>query len=142
MGEGDTLVNAIVGAVAGLLLFFVPFSPVIGGAVAGYLQREDYEQGAIVGALSGVLAAIPGALLVTAVAVFFTLGIGVAGAGASIVGFLLIFLLITLGVALYTVALGAIGGVVGAYLAEEYGDDDSAARTESVADSDFEDARR
>jgi len=50
MTEGDTLENAIVGAVVtALTASFVPFAPVAGGAVAGYLQGRDREEGLRVG---------------------------------------------------------------------------------------------
>nr|WP_310918613.1 DUF5518 domain-containing protein [Haloarcula sp. S1CR25-12] len=38
MGEHDTLLNAVIGVVASVVLGFVPFSTVLGGAVAGYLE--------------------------------------------------------------------------------------------------------
>jgi len=45
-GDGpSTLVNALVGGVAAVLLAFLPFSPVLGGALAGYLQGPDTGEG-------------------------------------------------------------------------------------------------
>ena len=55
----ETLKHAAIGAVVSLVTFFLPFSPVIGGGVAGYLHGSDRTEGAKVGGLSGLLAAVP-----------------------------------------------------------------------------------
>jgi len=119
MAESDTLVNALVGAVVSVVLAVLPFSPVLGGAVAGYLQRGDTNGGARVGGISGALAAIPLfllAALVVAVASFVT----IAPAGVPRSGLIAaaIFAVAVLVVALYTVGLGALGGVLGVMLAD------------------------
>jgi heme/copper-type cytochrome/quinol oxidase subunit 4 len=108
---------ALIGAVVSVVLSFIPFSPVLGGAVAGYLHKRE---GARVGAIAGVLAAIPLALLVFlffGVFGFFAIspggGVGVPG------GFILVLLVGMLVAALYTVALSALGGFLGVYLADE-----------------------
>ncbi|WP_299270269.1 DUF5518 domain-containing protein [Halorientalis sp.] len=41
----DTTTNAVIGAVATVVASFVPFSPVLGGAVAGYIGRSDGSSG-------------------------------------------------------------------------------------------------
>jgi hypothetical protein len=113
--RGNTLRNAAVGAVTTLVLFFVPFSPVVGGTVAGYLQDRGSAEGLVVGSFSGILAALPGAVvgaLVAAAVVVGTPGSGpvtLAGAflfGATVVG-------------LYAVVAAAIGGAAGSYLHRE-----------------------
>jgi hypothetical protein len=119
MGEGDTLLNAVIGAVVTVLTSFVPLSPVIGGAVAGYLQRRD---GPTVGALSGVLAAIP---LVAVFGLFLAVFAAVIGLGApteflafgalGAIGLVLLFL----GLVVISAVLGALGGLLGVYLYEE-----------------------
>lgn len=118
MSEGDTLVNAVLGGVAAIVLSFVPLSPVLGGAIAGYLQGGSRNDGLRVGALSGLVAAIPlgfvvvGLLLVTGL---FALGVGPRG-GAGIAVFLLFSVVGLVLVALYTVGLGAVGGWIGNYV--------------------------
>lgn len=52
--DGRFLLNAVVGAVAGLVLGFVPLSPGIGGAMAGYLQGGSRGDGLRVGAVAGL----------------------------------------------------------------------------------------
>ena len=114
MAEGDTLANAVIGGIASILLGFVPFSPVLGGAVAGYLHGGERGTGVRIGAYAGVVAAIPFALaLFLAIAVFgFLLSIG-TGSGAV----LLFFVLFTLvAAAVYTVGLSALGGWLGNYV--------------------------
>jgi hypothetical protein len=106
----STLALAVVGAVAALLTTFVPGSPILGGALSGWLHREDPRQGATIGGVSGLLFAFP------AVA-FGTLFVGVF-LGASLFGAVpgafgvLVLLAFAVGVA-YTVGLGAVGGYLG-----------------------------
>lgn len=120
MGEGDTLPNAVIGAVVTVLTSFVPVSPVIGGAVAGYLQQRD---GPTVGALSGVFAAIP---LVAVFGLFLAAFAAFLGFGTptglfaippvfGLLGLLLLFAVLVVISAL----LGALGGLLGVYLYEE-----------------------
>lgn len=117
MGRGDTWLNALLGALVTIVLSVTVFSPVLGGAVAGYLQGPDTGDGLRVGALSGVLAAIPGVL------VFATLGTVVLGAlgfveGGALFGAvgLLVGAVILVVVVAYAVLLSALGGYVGAAL--------------------------
>ncbi|WP_254543481.1 DUF5518 domain-containing protein [Halomarina pelagica] len=120
MAEGETLLNAVIGAIVTVVLSFVPLSPVIGGAVAGYLQRGDRRAGASVGALSGVFASLPlvGALLflggvLTFVPVIDTLTplVGTVGVALVVGAFL--------AVALVAALLGALGGFIGVYVRQE-----------------------
>jgi len=116
MAEHDTLRNAVIGAVASIVLSFVPFSPVLGGAVAGYLQGGTRSDGLRVGTISGVLGLLVGAAFFLIVVLF--LGIFAIGTNApssfGIVG--LLFLLVAGAVsALYTIGLSALGGWLGNY---------------------------
>ncbi len=121
MDDSSLWLNAAIGAVVGLLTFFIPFSPALGGAVAGYLHNEPGRAGAVVGGVSGGLAAIPGTLvLFLGASVFLTAGITTAGPRAGLVGAVLLLLFVALVVAVYTVALGAVGGWVGAFARDEY----------------------
>jgi ABC-type sugar transport system permease subunit len=106
----SSFTNALIGAVVSVVLSFIPFSPVIGGAVAGYLEGED---GVKVGGISGALAAIPMILVfVVGVSIFAIVPEG------SAMGFLVIVGLVGLIALLYTVLLSALGGFVGVYLAD------------------------
>ena len=115
MAEGDTLLNAVIGGIASIVLSFVPFSPVLGGAVAGYLHGGDRGAGVRIGVYAGVVAAIPLAFflfLVVAVFGVFALG-GRIGGGAVLIPFFLFALVVA---AVYTVGLSALGGWVGNYV--------------------------
>ena len=117
MGEGDTLLNAAIGAAVGLLLSFLPAAIVIGGALAGYLQDipREYREGAKVGALAGVFALVPVLLLFGTVGSFLLFDIGPRFDGMfSVFGSILLFF-----GAGYFVGGGALGGALGAYLADE-----------------------
>jgi hypothetical protein len=116
MGEGDTLLNAVIGAVASIVLSFLPFGIVLGGAVAGYLQgaAKDYREGAMVGALAGLLALLPVAGLL------FVIGgaIGFVSLELGALSFV-VMLFVLFGSAVYFVGGGALGGAIGAYLIDE-----------------------
>jgi len=117
MAQGDTLLNALIGAVVSVVLAFLPFSTVLGGAVAGYLQRESREDGLRVGAFAGIMAAIPLLLFGVVFGSIFFLGAFFEPSAA--IGF--VFVALVLGFTLvYSVGLSAVGGYLGAYVAEEY----------------------
>ncbi|WEL18788.1 MULTISPECIES: DUF5518 domain-containing protein [unclassified Halorhabdus] len=119
MAEGNTLLNAVIGAVATVVFTFVPFSPLVGGAVAGYLQGGDESAGIRVGALSGLIAAIPlvFALTLLATIIPFLPAFGTAGSITALFGILgIIVLMFAL---VYSVGLSALGGLLGRYLARE-----------------------
>jgi hypothetical protein len=119
MAEGDTWLNALIGAVVGLVVgSVIPFGTVVGGAVAGYLQGGDRTTGIRVGALAGLLALVPflaGAFLVGNL----LLGIFVGGFGvpraASGLGALFVFVGLVFAV-VYTVGASAVGGWLGNYV--------------------------
>lgn len=117
MAEGDTLVNALVGGAVAIFLSFLPLSPVLGGAVAGYLQGGDRGDGARVGAYAGLVAFLPlvgfGVLALGVGA--FLVGIDVPFA-LGVVGLLLLSLFGLVLAGLYTVGLGALGGWLGNYV--------------------------
>ena len=119
MSDRSTLVNAFLGAVVSIVLAFLPFSPVLGGGVAGYLERRD---GVRVGAISGAITALPLTLLIV-VAVLFWSVFAIAPEPAVAGGLLFLTLAILVGVvvvALYTVVLSAAGGYLGVYVYEEF----------------------
>lgn len=100
--------DALIGAVVAVVFAFVPFSPLLGGAVAGYLHCT---RGPTVGGLAGAFAAVPMVLLVAIVAFFVPIPAGEVAAGVLLLG------LVVAGVVAYTVGLGAVGGSLGEYLA-------------------------
>lgn len=111
-------VYVLVGAVVTVALSFLPFSPALGGALAGYLERGESDRTVSVGALAGLVPALP-ALAILA----FVLGGLVAGlvtigrvGEAVVVGAML--LLSGLLVATLAGALGAVGGYVGGRFAQ------------------------
>lgn len=143
MAEGDTLMNAAIGGAVAIVtsVLLGPASSVAGGAVAGYLQRSDTKGGAVVGAIAGVIVLIPFLLFV---GLFAVVGIApvfgffgsvpiemIAGAPERFTGefgpssgfgggiFLLFFLFVLVFGALVIVGSGALGGVVGTYVAAE-----------------------
>lgn len=117
---GSYLSAAVLGAIVTALVSFVPFSPVVGGGVAGYLEglRSGRELGP--GALSGVLGAAP----LLAVLLFVTVGLylGLAGVGAGGLGFVTVaaMLVAVMFVAAFGAGLGAIGGYVGGRIADSW----------------------
>jgi len=121
MKEGATLVNAVVGAVVSVVgSTVVPVAPIVGGAVAGYLQGGTRSEGVRVGFISGLIAVVPGTLLGLLVfGIFGSLLLGM-GPGADGVGlqlfsltFVVAFLLVVTAV---MVGLSTLGGWVGNYI--------------------------
>ena len=123
MAEGDTLTNAIVGAlVSAVVGWFLPFGPLFGGMAAGYMQGGDTSSGLKVGSISGALGLIPALLvggLVFVVISFFFLGVGATEflAASFVTGFLVVVVLF--GLAVYFVGFGALGGYIGNYVKYE-----------------------
>jgi hypothetical protein len=119
MGEGDTYINALIGAVVTVVLSFTGFSPLLGGGVAGYLQRGERSDGIRVGAISGAIATIPFLFVFSVFGSFIFTGsmmgpgLGVAGATVLVFVFGFVFALF------WSVALSAAGGYLGVYLATE-----------------------
>lgn len=123
MGTRHTIIHALVGAVVGVVLSFLPFSTLLGGIAAGFLEGPDGTDGALAGALAGLIMFVPIGMI--AFAIFAFLGFGVGFGGLPVGGF--IFFLVVLGfvvatLLVYTVGLGALGGYLGSYLAREYPD--------------------
>lgn len=121
MASNRTLIHAVIGAVVGVVLSFIPFSTVVGGAVAGFLEGPDDRAGATVGALSGVISFLPVAAFGVFILGFLGFGMGIAAApfeGFAVAAF--VVLAFALIVFLYTVGLSLLGGYLGAYLAREY----------------------
>jgi hypothetical protein len=119
MAEGDTFVNAVLGAVATLVLTpLVPFAPVLGGLVAGYLEGRDRDAGLRVGAVSGAVALIPLVLVGFFAANVFLFFVDVSmGPGWVMGGFgILALAFVVVFAAVYTVGLSALGGWLGNYV--------------------------
>lgn len=116
MAEGDTLLNAAIGAAVSIVLSFLPFAAVLGGAVAGYLQvtEKDLGEGARVGALSGAIALVPVVLLLFALGSFIPFLPLEFGAFSFLVIVVVLFTAVV-----YFLGAGALGGAIGAYLVDE-----------------------
>lgn len=114
----NTLLNALIGGVLGIVVSFVPFSTVLGGGVAGYLEGGDSRSGARVGALAGLVAFVPLVLVIGVLFVFIPV---TGGPNAEIpAGFWLVVVLVLLLTAVYSVGLSAFGGVLGVYVKNEF----------------------
>jgi len=130
------LLYAILGAVIMTVFGWIPFVPVVGGAVSGYLEatqpddeRSATGRGLRVGAFAGLIATIPAALVIALLASVFT---AVFGFGAVVgpspefsIGFGLVGLVFVvlglLALAAYHAGLAAIGGWLGAAIAGDRG---------------------
>lgn len=115
-GESSTKMNALVGAVVAIVAApLLPFAAIVGGGVAGYLQRGDLEAGARVGAFAGVIAAIPAVLGVFLFGGFLFGITPLSGFAVAPVFVLFVFVLVPV----YYLVAGGIGGTVGSYLHAE-----------------------
>lgn len=105
--ENGFWINALIGAVAAFVLSFIPFSTVLGGAVAAYLQKgESRMENVKVGAAAGAIFFIPSLF-----GVFFFGFLGALTGSAEGFILLLVFgIFILAAVGIYTVGLCALGG--------------------------------
>jgi hypothetical protein len=118
MTESNTLINALIGAlVTGILAWFVPLAPLVGGAATAYLERADKNTGVRTGALSGAIALLPLALVGVGIVAF--VGLFTFDPVGTTISVLAVGFALLAGV-LYVVGLSALGGYLGAYLATEY----------------------
>lgn len=104
----DILLGAGMGALVTVFLWYIPLSPLLGGAAAGFLQGGSREDARTAGTLSGAL--VPLVALVVAVVAFLVAGAQVFGRFPF--GPLVAIALGFLGV-VYAVGLGAAGGWLG-----------------------------
>ena len=114
----STWTNALVGGVVTVVTAFIPFSPALGGGVAGYLEGGDDREGLRVGALAGLVAAIPLVLVFGVVFLVLSVGMAVTGELAGPLFVVGILLVVALFLVAYTVVLSAVGGLVGSALAD------------------------
>ena len=112
MSTDNTLLNALIGAVATLLLSFTGISPVLGGAVAGYLEGGESGDGLRVGAISGAIASLP----VLGLLVLILFLVPIAPEPAVVLGSAVLLLAVIALAFAYTIALSAVGGLLGVYI--------------------------
>lgn len=123
-GSPDATTSAVVGAVVTVLTAFVPLSPMLGGAAAGYLRNGGRGAGTRTGAIAGLVAAVPVVVLFGFLGGGFIVVASELALGA-VTGIVVLALLFSLVVAvLYTVGLSALGGYLGAGLASPAADDE------------------
>jgi hypothetical protein len=107
--------NVTLGVLVGLLASYVPFvsfvAPLLGGGVAGYLERGGARRGALVGGLVGFAVAVVASVLSLAVALG-NFGVGTVG-GVPVLGLVLAGALWTVAAAGQAV-VAAVGGALGA----------------------------
>ena len=118
-----TFINALIGAVAAVILSFLPFSTLLGGAIAGFLEGPNERDGAAVGAISGLFMFVPIVFVGFLGLGVIGLGVGLSGAPAGGFAIGLLFLgFLVVAALVYTVGFAALGGYLGSYLAREYPD--------------------
>jgi hypothetical protein len=110
-----TLKNAAIGAVVTVGLSPTGFSALLGGGIAGYLQRESPKRGARIGAISGALASLPVLLVLVLGAGLFFLPSTQFGVPGGLELAIVLFVMFPL-LFLWTIGLSAVGGYLGAYL--------------------------
>jgi hypothetical protein len=106
---------ALVGGLVGIVLGFLPFSPGIGGAVAGYLDPNRTASGFGIGAISGLFAAIP----MVIVAGFTSVGLFIGLPTEAVVAVLSVVSIVSVFAAAIGLALSAVGGYAGHWIREQ-----------------------
>lgn len=113
--HGRLIRDGLVGGTVAVALSFLPLSEVLGGGIAGYLNRGTGRNGVVVGAIAGAVAFLP--YLLVGLYLAATPGIALPGpdvglsrefivAGAISVAFV------------YVVGLSALGSLIGSTLYE------------------------
>lgn len=109
----ETLVDAGWGAAVTVVLSVIPFSSLVGGAVAANRHGGGYASGLGIGALSGAVAAVP--LLVLFVPAIYIAGLLGFGLSPSAPGYDVFLGLVFALFLAYTVGLSAVGGLGGTW---------------------------
>lgn len=119
-----TVISAAAGAVVSIVAGFLPFiafvAPLLGGAVAGYLQRAGLRGGAVVGALMGGILAVLGVVftvlspVLPAFPAAVVFGPWARGFGGRLLNSITAIVLVS---AILLLVVGAIGGTIGGALA-------------------------
>ena len=117
-------IGAILGAAVSIIAGFLPFvsfvAPLLGGGVAGYIQRAGSRDGAGAGALMGVFLAVLGVVLqllapvLPAFPAAVVLGPWARGFGLGMLNGIVAIITAS---AILLVLVGAIGGAIGGALA-------------------------
>ncbi|AUX07874.1 hypothetical protein AArcSl_0219 [Halalkaliarchaeum desulfuricum] len=107
--------NGLVGGAVAVLLSFLPLSTVLGGGVAGYLDRGAGRLGAGAGTVAGIVASLPYVL----VGVYLALSPAVTLPGPDLALSPVIVVAGTTAFAVvYVVGLSVLGGLIGGYIQE------------------------
>lgn len=112
----NTLMNCVIGGLAGVILGFIPFSTVLGGAIAGYLEGGSRKDGAKAGAVAGLVAMIPLLMVLAVVSVFTPIIVMGQGGNFRVVAAMVFFILFA---AIYILGFSVLGGVLGIYYREK-----------------------
>lgn len=102
--ESNRYTSIAIGAAVTVFASFIPFSPVLGGGVAGWLSGTDTTNGAKIGAISGGVASLVAVPFVLLAALIFS------------IGEMLLMLVIVFIITLSTIAFSALGGYLGVLL--------------------------
>jgi len=116
---GSYRAYAVMGAVVTTVFSFIPFSHVLGGGVAGYLEHHGTGRETSVGAFSGLLSVAPALSVLVFVAVGVANGFAAAGVDELVVPGLAVMVLVALFSVAYAVGVSAVGGFVGGRIADE-----------------------
>jgi hypothetical protein len=110
--------HALLGAVVSVATSIIPFSPLLGGAVAGYLHNNGTDRGTQVGLVSGIIASLPLAAMFFLMFTIMSFGSLTTGEFAGPMFVVTMIGLILLVAAVYILGLSAVGGYIGAMYAE------------------------
>jgi hypothetical protein len=115
MVERTELKNAAIGAVVTIVLSFTGFSALLGGGIAGYLQKVPPKRSAKTGAISGGIAVVPILLVLVLGFGLFLWQPGALGVPGGVELAIILLVMFPLLFA-WIIGLSAVGGYVGAYL--------------------------
>lgn len=112
----STLMNGVIGGLAGVILGFLPFSTVLGGAIAGYLEGGTRNDGVKVGAIAGFVALIPMLAALAIVSVYTPIIVIGQGGNVRVLAAMIFFILFA---TIYVFGFSILGGILGIYYREK-----------------------
>ena len=111
-----TLRNGLVGGIVAVLLSVLPLSTVLGGGVAGYLERGRGKRGSAAAVVAGLVAFVPYVLA----SLYVALTPSVSPPGPTLVVSPGLIVAVAGFALVYVVGLSVLGGLIGGYVYDEH----------------------
>lgn len=109
---------ATLGAVAAIVLSFIPFSSILGAGIAGYFEQKEGGRTISVGAVSALLPVVPTLVLLTFLFAGIYDGLSTIGEAGAAIPLIVVIVFVGVVGAVLSAVLGGLGGWVGGWIAD------------------------